>query len=323
MASLRSALGAVFLVWLGGCSAEPEPPALPEDAEFVAVDVARFWTAYDEGTASGDLAGAFERGYRAGGSSHLGAFFERRIESSAKLAETVLRNHLYYESTRAQMLALAAGGEWWSDAQAAFAELERIEPGSVFPPVALVVGRFQSGGTTSNSGLSVALEIFTREPNAPTQSLTAAELASVRSAQHLLPFVIHQLSHVQQVRLGHLRSVEGRTLLERALFEGIAEFVSERLTGAVVGTAAAAYGQAHEAELWADFQTAMHGTEVTGWLEGASSDPERPGDVGYFVGYRIASSYAESQGDWEAGLRGLLRAADPNVVLSESGYAPQ
>jgi hypothetical protein len=212
----------------------------------VGEDVGRFWTAYDEGLTSGDRAGAFERSYKALGTSHLDALFDRRIGSASELAETVVRNQTYYESVRAETLSLAAGGTWWAQAQAAFTELERIEPEAVFPPVAFVVGSMSSGGLTSQAGIVVELELFTRQPNSSTTTLTPFELQSARTSANLLPFVVHQLIHVQQTRLGSLRSSEGRTLLERAIFEGIAELATEQLTGQVVGTAAAVYGMAHE-----------------------------------------------------------------------------
>jgi hypothetical protein len=314
-------VGAVFL---GLCACgEPEPPKAPAEAEFVGEDVGRFWTAYDEGLTGGDWPGAFERSYKALGTSHLNALFDRRIGSASELAETVVRNRTYYESVRAETLSLALGGTWWTQAQAAFAELERIEPEAVFPPVAFVVGSMSSGGLTTQAGIVVELELFTRQASSPTTTLTPFELQSVRTSANLLPYVVHQLVHVQQTRLGSLRSSEGRTLLERALFEGIAELATEQLTGQVVGTAAAAYGMEHEAELWAEFQGVMNGTDVAGWLGGGAAGSTRPGDVGYFVGHRIAKAYAEGTGDWEAGFRELVRPIEANEVLAASGYAPQ
>jgi len=126
---------------LAACwEAEPPPPDSPEDAVLIGEDVPRFWAAYDDGRAEDDLVGAVERGYRAPASGPLRSFFERRIGSVEQLTETVERNRGYYESVRDTTLLAASGGEWWSEARAAFDALERIEPGAVHPPVALVIG---------------------------------------------------------------------------------------------------------------------------------------------------------------------------------------
>jgi len=313
---------AVLCLGIGACSSEPEPAAMPTEVELVSEDVARFWAAYDAGLVGGDLETAFEVEYRQPATPHLASFFEWRLGSSADLASTVERNRTYYDSVRAETLDLASGGAFWSEARTAFAELERIEPAAVFPPVALVIGRLNSGGITSDARILVALEVFTRRAESPTETLTPTELASVRKSEHLVPFVVHHLVHVQQLRLGGLRSSEGRTLLERALFEGIAEFAAEQLTGRVVGTAAAEYGDTRESELWDEFQSHMDGTDVTGWLGGVATDGQRPSDLGYFMGHRIARAFAAANGGWEAALPRLLRATDARSVLTDSRYLP-
>jgi len=315
------ALG-VLCLGIGACSSEPAPAGVPADVALVSEDVARFWAAYDAGVASGDLETALELDYRQPGSPHLDSFFEWRVGSSADLAGIVERNRPYYDSVRAETLELASGGDFWAEAQAAFADLERIEPAVVFPPVALVIGRLNSGGITSDARILVALEVFTRQADSPTETLTPAELGRVRKSDHLVPFIVHHLVHVQQLRLGGLRSSDGRTLLERALFEGIAEFAAEQLTGRVVGTAAAEYAASREEQIWAEFQAEMDGTDVTRWLGGGATDGERPSDLGYFMGHRIARAYAAANGGWEVALSRLLRATDARSILTESRYLP-
>src|SRR5688572_14491163 len=159
---------ALAILVLGACScAEPEPADSPEDAQLVGEDIERFWQSYDEGLETGDMEDALERGYRAPGTGHLSSFFQLRVGTAAELAETTLRNRLYYESVREETLALAAGGEWWDEARAAFTELERIEPKVVFPPIVFAIGRMSSGGLTSSSRILVGLELFTRQETSP------------------------------------------------------------------------------------------------------------------------------------------------------------
>jgi uncharacterized protein YjaZ len=75
--------------------------------------------------------------------------------------------------------------------------------------------------------------------------------------------------------------------------------------------------------LWAEFETAMHGTDVGRWLYNQDSEAaDRPGDLGYFVGYRIAQSFYERTADKEAAVAAIIEMPDADAFLAESGYAP-
>jgi len=49
---------------------------------------------------------------------------------------------------------------------------------------------------------------------------------------------------------------------------------------------------------------------------------DRPGDLGYFIGYRIAEAfYARTVNKREA-LRAIIDVSNSDLFLSQSGYAP-
>jgi uncharacterized protein YjaZ len=49
---------------------------------------------------------------------------------------------------------------------------------------------------------------------------------------------------------------------------------------------------------------------------------DRPNDLGYFIGYRIAQAYYTRARDKRAAIRDILRVRDVDRLLRESGYAP-
>lgn len=110
-------------------------------------------------------------------------------------------------------------------------------------------------------------------------------------------------------------------MLVRSFREGSADFVGEMLAGGHINANAHKYGLSHERELWAEFKPRMHATSYSGWLYG---DPlgERPTDLGYFIGYRIAESFYAAAADKPIALRRIIRADDVEAILSASGYAP-
>ena len=69
----------------------------------------------------------------------------------------------------------------------------------------------------------------------------------------------------------------------------------------------------------------MHGTDISRWLYNqgsANATPTHPGDLGYFIGYRIAEAYYAKQTDKAAALRDIIRITDAEDFLARSGYSP-
>ncbi|MEP6732208.1 MAG: lytic murein transglycosylase, partial [bacterium] len=61
------------------------------------------------------------------------------------------------------------------------------------------------------------------------------------------------------------------------------------------------------------------------WLynQGSSTaTASHPGDLGYFIGYRIAEAYYAKQTDKRAALRDIIEMSNADDFLARSGYAP-
>lgn len=70
----------------------------------------------------------------------------------------------------------------------------------------------------------------------------------------------------------------------------------------------------------------MHSTDVSRWLynQGSSTaTPDRPGDLGYFIGYRITKAYYDNQADKVAAVRAIIGVVDADAFLAASGYDPK
>ena len=117
---------------------------------------------------------------------------------------------------------------------------------------------------------------------------------------------------------------EQRTLLERCLREGIADFLGELISGERVkglnGPRVYPYGEAHEAELWAEFEAHKSDPGRGEWLYSQTSD-DRPQNLGYWLGYQITEAYFERAQDKHRAVREILRMTDPEDFLRRSGYA--
>jgi hypothetical protein len=278
--------------------AEDTPPAAPpttnpDSARLVTSDIRLFWTALDR--APRDSLGAhLQREYLEKASVGVRDFIPGRIISAEDLAAYITRNRARYDSVRAANLDVTKAE---SEIRAAFRKLKELYPEARFPDVYFVIGRFNSGGTSSKHGLLIGAEMY-RDPAA-------------------LPAIVsHELIHFQQ-------RYDTRKLLEHSFMEGSADFVGELISGSQINNAAHRYGMEREAELWKEFSTRFDDTNYFPWMYGRPTDG-KPNDLGYFIGYRIAQAYYNKATDKKQALREIITARGGNVreLLAMSGYGP-
>jgi len=269
------------------------PHSDPDAARLVTSDIALFWHALDVAPPE-SLAAVLQREYLDKASVGVRDFIRGRILSAEDLAAYVQANRAKYDSVRAAKLDVARAD---SAIRTAFHRLKDIYPDAVFPDVYFVIGRFNSGGTSTSHGLLIGAEMY-RDP---------ARLPAI---------VSHELIHYQQ----HYPS---RTLLENSFMEGSADFVGELISGAQINNAAHQYGLAHEHQLWQEFEPHFADTTFYPWMYGRPADG-RPNDLGYFIGYRIAKAYYDRAADKKQAIRDIITARGGNVkeLLAMSGYDP-
>jgi uncharacterized protein YjaZ len=128
--------------------------------------------------------------------------------------------------------------------------------------------------------------------------------------------IAHEFSHVQQVPA--MVDAEHPTVLAGSLMEGAADFVGELIAGGKVSYGAVTPG--HEKELETKFLAARDKTDLSDWLYNGTL--EKPGDLGYWVGYRIVKAYYQHAPDKRQALREILGMTDPNAFLAQSGWYP-
>lgn len=77
-----------------------------------------------------------------------------------------------------------------------------------------------------------------------------------------------------------------------------------------------------EADIEQRFAAAMDGKDFSAWLYNGLGAPEAPGDLGYWVGYRIAGAYYARQSDKRRAIADMLAATDARAFLAASGWRP-
>lgn len=301
----KSLLAMVLIAAAAGCARAPAPSAAAAapsaTSRFSYADVVNFYRIYDAAGGRPDAA-TLQRDYLEAGSAGVRDFIPNRIISAERLAARIAEQPSIYRDARRCLELMPA-------AEASFARsMERfltLYPEARQPDVYFVIGRNNSGGTATAAGVLFGLEVICR-----------AESPSRRPLQDRLNSLIaHEVGHASQPQ------ESGTTLLEAALREGVAELVAELTTGEIANDHLKAWTRGREAEIERAFRGQLRSTDLREWLYNGVGTPERPGDLAYWVGYRIARAYYDRARDKRAALRRLLAASDPEAILRDSGWS--
>jgi uncharacterized protein YjaZ len=172
--------------------------------------------------------------------------------------------------------------------------------------VTVLIGRNNSGGTAGPSGVLVGLEVV---------------CTTVRPGETLEDRFVHLIAH----EYGHVEQAvyDGTpTVLRQSLTEGVAELLSELTTGRIASSYLIAWNRGREREIGEAFLRDAGKTDLTAWLYNGVGTPDKPGDQGYWQGWRIARAYYHRARDKRAAIRTLLELKDPEAILRESGWKP-
>jgi hypothetical protein len=281
----------------------------PEKVALVTSDIPAFWKVFDRLDRVKNPEALVDSEYFDAGSVGLQDFVASRIGSAQELLVVVRARRKYYSSARESTLRIAT---MEPAIRAGFRRLKELYPDAIFPDTYFVIGKMNSGGTTSSNGLLIGAEMHARTATTPVDELSDWLKGIVDPVEDIPRIVCHELIHVQQKE-------SGKKLLDFAIHEGSADFIGEMIWGGKLDMPYMRYGRAHEAELWREFQQKMNATERTGWLYDGDS-ATRVADLGYFVGYRISQAYYEQAKDKKQAIADILTVSDFDSLLRASGY---
>jgi hypothetical protein len=302
---LRVAAAVVIAALSGTTLSRATPSAsAPMGPPIHTEDVDRFFAVYD--AANGHpTAEQLQRDYLDAGSDGLRQLAKVRNVSGTAIAAAMAKHPEIYSGARNCVAVLPAARRRLGEA---LRNLGRLYPEARFPPVTIAIGRGKPVGVGSpESGVQIGLE-----------ALCATNWLDPSLEDRFVYVIAHEYVHVQQVHA--LVDDEHPTVLEGSLVEGAAEFIDELISGSVSYTQLRASTEGHEMRIESAFAADEDKTDLTDWLYNGSQ--ERPGDRGYWVGYRIVKSYYQHAPDKRRAIRDILQMTDPKQFLARSRWYP-
>jgi hypothetical protein len=199
--------------------------------------------------------------------------------------------------------------------RATFRKLKDLYEPSVFPNVYFLIGRMNSGGTVTDQGLLIGVEMYGMTQDTPVDELSAWHKAVLRPITAIPHIVAHELIHYQQKY-----PKKDSTLLGAAINEGSADFIGELISGNLINPHLHTYADPRERELWTKFQKDMDGQDLSRWLYQGDKARDRPADLGYYVGYKICQSFYRHAPDKKVAVKSILEIKDFKEFLTASNY---
>jgi hypothetical protein len=296
-----SRICAAALFALTACATVKSGP--PITAVFDYSDVARFYAIYDAAGGHPDAV-RLQKEYIDSGSRGLHDFIPNRIISGARLARMVANNPAIYADARKCSESLPKVRPTFDKDMRKFLGLY---PEATIPNLTMVIGANNSGGTATDAGVIIGVEVVCRA-DAPSP---------LPLDQRLRHLIAHEIAHASQ------RNQRYSTVLDDAMREGVAELVAELISGEISNDHLKLWTRGKEAQIERDFRAQMLSTQPDIkklWLYSGVGTPDKPGDLSYWIGYRIARAYYDRATDKHAALRRLLIDPDGEAIVRESGW---
>lgn len=270
-------------------------------------DVELFFRVYDAANGA-PSAEVLQSDYLDAGSDGLRQFIPNRIISAAELAKAISKHRDTYERARTCAAELPDVRQRLA---AALKKLGEIYPAAKFPPVTMLIGRGNTGGTPGKAGVLIGVE-----------TVCKADWMQADVGDRLVHLIAHEYAHVQQPIVERIENPNDGTLtvLQVSLVEGVAELVAELTSGSISNIQLQRYATGREQEIERAFLADANKTDLSAWLYNGRGTAERPGDLGYWVGYRIAQQFYQRAPDKLVAIRELITMDDAQDILRRSGW---
>lgn len=280
------------------------------------VDIDNFWNAYDRlnlALTDEDSIRIIQEEYLNKASNHFREFIQSRKFTAKEYVKVIGRYPKFWKSVRPVTTNfIGRKGELAN----VFDKMSEVLPNFIQPDVCFAIGCLRTGGTTTKGLILLGAEIALADSTVDKSELPIWLRNALGNAEDIVPIIAHEAIHTQQF------SEEKFTLQTGVLAEGIADFITVRVLGFSLNTKLRAYGANHECGLWKEYLSDLEKKpdDVSRWLYNGGKSSERPPDLGYYIGFRIAESYYSKQKNKTEALKTLLNFNQYSVVFKESGY---
>lgn len=284
-----------------------------DSVKIITNDIKNYLNAYEKAVANPAKADSiYQAEYFDKGSIGLRDYFARRIKTVSSFVRNQQQKPRFYKAVSVHLQNVDDQIPVVIDGLKA---LKQIFPEASFTDVYLLIGRWNSAGTASENGLLLSLDMISKAEDVPTDELNEWESNVYKPIAYLPYIVVHELIHTIQSR-----PAGPPTLLQMAIREGMADYITELATGVNPSDHIYKWAKPKEKELWDAFKMDMYDDQPNGWMVEKSKNPDLIPDLGYFIGYQIVDAYYKKAADKSDAIRQLLTTNDYKAIFDKSDY---
>lgn len=288
------------------------------------LDIDHFWEAFDnlkKCKSRNDSIASFQKLYLDRATNGLEDFIKERNFTAEKFVNAVSTMPKFYNSIRKNTYEAKKAIPVIDEVVLKFKE---IYPNFKPFKVCFAIGLVSTGGTVSDNFLLIGTEISASTKDTDLSEFNNNALSKVLGRgddviQKIKNFVSHEYVHTQQISSGDKNAIRC-DLLYAVMQEGFCDFIGELTTGSKINKVAQEYGDKHEKELWTAFKNELCNENIKNWLYNYSTVKDKPADLGYYIGYKIAKEYYNNAPDKKQAVIDIIEMKDPIKFLQLSKY---
>lgn len=270
---------------------------------FVSTDIENFWRAYDKITTTQDSVEQYRflrKLYIEKGTEGLKGLIEARNYSEKELMNWMTKNPRFWNSIRPNTLKVKSS---YPKIKANIQKLKKAYPDLKPATIYFAIGAFRTGGTIQGNKILIGSELSLADKTTIVDELPSWRQPFYRMQNPLMELPLlctHEYVHTQQKEL-----VEN--LLSMCLYEGVAEFISCKVTGTKSAAPAIEFGKNNQKIVVEKFMSDMFlTTNNYDWLWGENRNELKIRDLGYYIGYEICERYYNISIDKSKAIKELI-----------------
>lgn len=270
---------------------------------FVATDIENFWNAYDKITTTKDSLQQYRllrELYLEKGTEGLKGLIEVRNYTEKEFIDWVTQNPKFWNSIRPNTLKVKS---IYPKINANIQKLKKAYPDLKPATIYFAFGAFRTGGTIQGNKVLIGSELSLADKSTIIDELPSWRQPFYKTQNPLneLPLLCtHEYIHTQQKDL-----VEN--LLSMCLYEGVAEFISCKVTGTKSDAPAIEFGKVNQKMVVDKFISDLFLMKNNyNWLWGENTNELKVRDLGYYIGYEICERYYNISKDKSKAIKELI-----------------
>lgn len=287
----------------------------PDSIKIITIDVDNFWITYDKLSqvqTLTDTIQVIQKYYLDRASNGLKEYIKASNSTVNDFSNAIKNHKQYLLSIRKSTTSIQ---NYKSKILEAARKLKSMYPSASFPQIYFVIGKFEVGGTQFPNFLYIGAELMCASPTSPLQEIKEDLRPIVSNVSNIATVCIHETIHYQQ------KYQDAKNILDGALIEGGADFITKQITGQTTAQSCFEYGFKHEKELWSDFKSQITSQNYLKWFTNIPDTiNHRPGMLGYFIGFLICEDYYIKSIDKVEALKDIIELKDPSEIYKKTKY---